>query len=412
MEYLCSEPILWISSQVYCEFMVRRIEELRFLQVRFFKQPRLNYGIMTSIIVHLLRNVSFVVPAKHPHLVEALRDMSYEGVIQRFGMFFLQDLNPNTGELLVISQEDSPDVVIRLTFRVQKGQKSRNPNRSHVVQQTTKATPEYPLGEHPTWNQLIHCLQTDPASIMHSQRWIANRTWGEYASELFIAFTNDIWLTLDPLRLRNNLGSVTTIDDAMQSWSISHLVNNLISVRFLPNSHGLDKNTKQSWDFSTLLDVFFPDVHSLPQNAVWTHFSKRHGYLHKYQEYQDSLPVEQFLDIKQDLETLLGHTQCLPNSAKATDSRPGKLWTGFHGTVDMRTNSRCYKLKGIGSAKQIRRKVMRINLPSHQVATRLDQAQGISTRASKKSQAQDRRTARSKNKRIPPHGRDGAHDVV
>ncbi|KAG8217040.1 hypothetical protein J3R82DRAFT_7369 [Butyriboletus roseoflavus] len=116
-EYLDSDPILWVSSPVYCDFMIRRIEELQCLQVRFFRNPQPNHGIMSSIIVHLLRNVAFAVPAKHPHLTEALSDLSYEAIIQRFGIFFLHDLDPETGELASIAQIDNADVKFRLASR-------------------------------------------------------------------------------------------------------------------------------------------------------------------------------------------------------------------------------------------------------------------------------------------------------
>ena len=146
--------------------MIRRIEELRFLQVHFFKELRSNYGTMTSIIVHLLWGMSFIVPAKQTHLIEGLRDLSCEGVSQHFGMFFLQDLNLVTGELLVVAQIDNADIELKLTLHVKKLRKSRNPTGLCSAHQNTEASMEYPLGEWPTWNELGHCLDKDPTCIM------------------------------------------------------------------------------------------------------------------------------------------------------------------------------------------------------------------------------------------------------
>ncbi|KAH7881973.1 hypothetical protein F5I97DRAFT_1932054 [Phlebopus sp. FC_14] len=217
-EYLDSNPILWVSSKVYCDFMIRRLEELRFLQVRFFKRPQSNYGIMTSIIVHLLRNVSFSIPGKHTHVIEALRDLSFEAIVQCFGMFFLQDLDPVTGELLVIAQKDDADVAFRLTSRMKKKVvKSRNYLEPRFMPQSPEAITEYPLGEWPTWEELVHCLDEDPIRIMHCWRWNGIQTWDKYASDLFIAFTNDMWLALDPARLRNPLDTMITLQEAIKS---------------------------------------------------------------------------------------------------------------------------------------------------------------------------------------------------
>ena len=193
---------------------MRRIKELQFLQVHFFKNPQPNYGIMTSIIIHLLHNISFVIPAKHPHLTEALRDMSYEGIIQWFGMFFLQDLDPVTGELVVISQEDNKDVAYRLASHVARNKKSRNPSKPHFAQGNSDMTAKYPLGEWLTWNELVHCPDTDPTHVFSPWRWSMIQAWDEYASNLFIAFTKDMWLALDPSWLQNHFIPVTTLKEA------------------------------------------------------------------------------------------------------------------------------------------------------------------------------------------------------
>ena len=125
MEYLESNPILWVSSQIFCSFIIWRIEELRFIQVCFFKEPWSTYGIMINIIIHLLHNVYFSILAMYPDLIEALRDMSYEGIIQHFGMFFLQDLNPVTREIPVISQTNGTDLQNKLAMHVRKLHKNR-----------------------------------------------------------------------------------------------------------------------------------------------------------------------------------------------------------------------------------------------------------------------------------------------
>ncbi|KAH7917549.1 hypothetical protein BV22DRAFT_994939, partial [Leucogyrophana mollusca] len=362
-EYLQSDPILWIPSRVYCDFMIRRIEELRFVQVQFFKQPQPNYGIMTSIIVHLLRNVSFAVPAKHPHLTEALRDLSSEGIIQRFGMFFLHDLDPVTGELAVIAQEDSADVRFRVAPRGGKNKRSRNTTQ-RPVQWNAEPTAEYPLGERPTWKDLTHCLKTDPTRIVLPWKWNSLRVWDEYTSDLFVAFTKDMWLTLDPSRLRNHINTPTTLEGAMEMWSVSYAVQNLLSVHFIPNSHGLDIQANHSYDcdFANFLEVFFPEPDAVSSAAVWRSFTQANGYLHMYWDHKTTLSAERFRILKENLQKLLSYTQCLPSSTKSGPSTHGKVWTGALGTVKMRTNSNIYRLKGIGKSKRTTRKVMRLNL--------------------------------------------------
>ena len=271
---------------------------------------------------------------------------------------------------------------------------------------------EYPLGEWPTWNMVVDCLERDPICIMKTFSWNI-RTWDAYASELFIAFTNDLWLGVEPSRFRKHPVHASTLQEAVKSWTVSHVCETLLSVRFLPNSHGLNKKSKRNWDFSALLEVFFPEIESLRKDSGWRRFSQKNGYLHMYSEFKARLSVEQFHNVNKSLAELLSHTQCLPNSTKATDTAQGRVWTGFRGTIDMRTNSKFYMLKGIGSAKSksMARKVMRINLPTHQVVTRLDEAQGIHEMASRKIQRREKRSGRSRNKRIPPSRREGVHDM-
>ena len=80
---------------------------------------------MINIIIHLLHNVYFSILAMYPDLIEALMDMSYEGIIQHFGMFFLQDLNPVTREIPVISQTNGTDLQNKLAMHVRKLHKNR-----------------------------------------------------------------------------------------------------------------------------------------------------------------------------------------------------------------------------------------------------------------------------------------------
>jgi hypothetical protein len=392
--YFESEPILWIPSEIFCRFLSRRIHELEAIQLRLYKSPPPNYGLLTSIIVHLMRNVSFSVSSKRSYLTEALCDLNYESTIHRFGMFFLHDLDITQGQLHPVMQRDNGDVDKAMGLHKKGKKRATRTMAAILTHHPDLPNDSFPLGEAPTWSDLQSCLKHDPIKLI--KPWVWNSAWDKDAdtSELFNGFTNDVWLALDHKVLSKPLSRTRTLKDSMELWSVASIKTNFLDVSFIPNGQGISKKKKSCWSFRDLASKYFPDpTVPLAPKSAWSGF-REHGYLKRYQELKDRLTPARFKHLQNNLKLLFDNIQCLPSHGKPG----GRIWKSRLGTVEILTNPKHYKLKSIGNTpRTARKKVIRVNAHPAEVSARLGEIHsGIPTRVSKKS----RRAASRANKKI------------
>jgi hypothetical protein len=398
-----------MPSDILCEFFSRRLQGLQTAQSLLFKLSPPNYGILTSILTHLIRNIPFAIPSKKTYLTEALRDLNHEPIIERFGMFFLHDFDVAQGLLPTISQEDNGEVV-RAMVANRKGRKRHpRPAIKTTMDTNTDASRSYPLGERPTWDEVRGCLQADPLLLMRP--WVWKQAWDvdEDTSELFVQFTVDFWLTLEERVFRQPLiRQVTTLEEAMGMWSISAINERLLNVSFLPNSYGISerKSSPSSCSFQSLASTYFPDPEvPMAPNSPWRIFRER-GYLRRFGELKAILSDEDFATIKSNLSILLGRVQALPYSLTSEGNRRGRLWKSSLGTIDMLTNPQHYKLCKLSSSRKSTKRVTRVKAHPTTISVRLDEAHlGISIKSGKRRKqkaANLNKSAQSRNRRHPP----------
>jgi len=73
-----------------------------------------NYGIITSLLSHMVQRVGISPVVKDPYMVRALAEVHFNGVSRHFGCFFLHDLDHTTGHLPDVQREDPPGLLIAL----------------------------------------------------------------------------------------------------------------------------------------------------------------------------------------------------------------------------------------------------------------------------------------------------------
>src|ERR1700733_11057896 len=87
------EPILAVKSELYFGFQIRRVKELKNVQIHFSRYRPANYGTITSVLMHMLRHIPHSPAAQTGYLRDALRDLHFDKVMDKFGSFFLHDLD-------------------------------------------------------------------------------------------------------------------------------------------------------------------------------------------------------------------------------------------------------------------------------------------------------------------------------
>ena len=66
-DFLATEPILWLPSKVWFKYLAARVEELEMLQRRLQQIHPPNYGVLTSLVCYLIREVTStqLIPPAH-----------------------------------------------------------------------------------------------------------------------------------------------------------------------------------------------------------------------------------------------------------------------------------------------------------------------------------------------------------
>src|ERR1700728_3314532 len=100
-------PILAVKTEVYFKFQIRRMKELQNVQTHLSKYRPANYGTMTAVLMHMIRHIPHSPVAQTGYLRDALRDLRFHEVMDRFGTFFLHDLDLEHATLFEIEQDSN-----------------------------------------------------------------------------------------------------------------------------------------------------------------------------------------------------------------------------------------------------------------------------------------------------------------
>jgi hypothetical protein len=324
-------------------------------------------GIITGVLVHLIRCIDTTPLVVSPHVKESLALLKMREVQQRFGWMVLHDLNidadhagsseDGTGTdsdkniLEEVQEKDGLDVLRSLGV-------GRNNSRQRKRRRKAPGSDPsiaYPLGTMPTWTELVKAIRENPSRIMRS--WSYNSIWtaSAIAAQLFIKFSQQMWLFAHPAWTGGDDRSFPTLQEAMKSWSIESIDENLSGIVFLPCNakvKGAPRGRPEK-SFSERAKIYFPDDKDdrPPTNSPWGNFWKYPCYIWEYHRTLHDL------DDEDDVENLDGHLkdlfqniQCLPNSQGFTASFAGRLWSkSKEDGLEVVTNPVYYKIVEVGA---------------------------------------------------------------
>ncbi len=425
--FLSTEPILWLSSQLWFEFLSRRLQVLNLAHERIWKKHPENFGVVNGLFAFLMQSVIFTPPIVNWYVRESLTALRFRASCDTFGMFFLdlEDLNsPWRIEGLV--KVDETVIIRHLQIKVIRRHK---PKPERAVKEELSG---YPLGEEPTWNEITVSLQGNPMTLI--PKWFDGlppnliKDYGScqahsaefLASKIFIKFTKDVWGLLN-LSWRNDRCTITPISlsDALRCWSVDFMAEQLSNAEFIPCKTGSEGGPgRRSQKFSKRLELYFP-VHSIQndkRNKFWNLMEERPGYIWLYRKtISDQEDISEH--INECLEHLLHHCQCLPESALSQGS--SYFWRVKKQKIIVLTNINYYRIKKVGNVQSsaARKATQGIRAPpahcSYQLAqVNLLEAEGydhkvvqkaIRAKARKdKLKLLGRKSKRSKNYREPP----------
>jgi hypothetical protein len=387
--YLEGNPILWVKSSVLLDFIDRRMVELKNLQLMLFKSPPTNYKTLTCLIMHLIQCIPTNPSPRYGFLRDALVQIRFSSVMHRFGAFFLHGLNVDIGTIEEVDLKDSREAQNAIKVVVRRKNLIQMPN--------TCPTLEYPLGKSPAWSQIVETFASNPQLLIKD--WIWDEIWNHHtlASKLFIQFTVDIWLAVNPNFLCQPLPHPDTMEEAMATWAVASLTDVFTHCIFQPSNYGLTGASirgRPGKGFKEMVDTFFPTeevTRTYKKKSVWTPFVST-GYIKDYHIVCLKIGNNGREELHKALVHIFEGLQCLPMSLQASQKNGGKIWNSIRGSVRFITNPVYYCLDSIGANKKAASKAIKVKATAAVIESRLrEEHHGVPTKVTTRQQRETRR---------------------
>jgi hypothetical protein len=387
--------------------VARRVTELSNVQRQLsIMQARPdNYGLITSILSHMLQHTGVSAVTTDGDVVRALADVRFQEIKQRFGCFFLHNLDIEKGSLPDIEATDPPGVLWAL-----KGKKAvPEKDPPEATNGTDQSSARFI-----TWEVLCSSLNTKgpTGAVIKSFTWHPKFLEFSVAEELFRDFTYQFW--------RLTLGSAfevlkhppISMRQAMELWTLQSInlrIKHGVEYSLVPSSDelkGAVPEKSQPHRFGSLRLRFFPEPGtSVHPKSCWGALFKS-GYVGKYHKALGGLG-DAGESLKHALDGIFRNLQLLPFNP-GLPSTPAPLWRNKKAVFTLLVNSVYIEVL----ERTIKRAEVRVRgsgnrklMSRPQVMKMLQEGQGDPHLPKKQSQ----RRGRAKNWRQPPRPKQGPH---
>lgn len=356
----------------------------------------------------MLQHVGITPIVKERDVIQALRDLHFHPISQRFGCFFLHDLDLTTGKLPGIEKEDS--ATLQAVLNVEKATPT-DPKK------TTNPAGGQP-GRQVSWSQLCHNLNLARYSLVTKKPFKWNSSWLIYsiAEEIFCTFTSQWWMALATSGFGEVKRAPTSLEEAMGLWtvdSVNSRINFSFNYELVPSADTLSGNIPQinrQYIFERLRERFFPEQVTDVVSPQWSVFF-RCGYIKDYYE-----AIEAFGDggkaLREALDGIFTKIQILPYNP-GYPSTGASLWRWKGKVVTLLFNSLYVEMleKTIKPAEvEVRGKGHKKMLTGAQLERKVC-GNEIVVREPKKSMAHRRGKQKNWRQPPPPRRRKGEEHV-
>jgi len=353
-----SRPILWLPSEIWFEFLDRRLGILAETQANLYRLRPSNYGVLSGLLAYLMQSVMFTPPLVNTFVRESLAALQYRRLCDSFGMFFLHTLDLERNPCLEdILQADSADPGIKRILGELKAPGARFVRPARVA--GDEAGDIYPIGRNPTWAEIKRSLEGNPFDIvsqwefpmnLQSYSDAPNSSIEGKACKIFIRFCRALWVSIHPGWLA--LGEVpepATIEEALECWSLHSVVKHTMNIEFRPCNSGRFKGVSgaRTASFGERWKIYFVDE-GVVLPTRFQAFGEETGYIHLYRQTVRPLNTDDTRELNRCLEELLSNCQCLPDSDLAR-ARNAAIWKVDKGKMIILVNADHLRIEGVGT---------------------------------------------------------------
>jgi hypothetical protein len=342
----------------------------------------------------------------------ALNRLYQGGVMERFGMFFVDDLDPDDMERININlgAEDGCDVIRDHKAALAARRPAKTKQSGGIQLTESHITADYPWGETISWGMLHRLCKQHPVDFLRKFHFhqMDMESGPLYDIELlFISFTRETWLGIHEAFLPAGVRpQPNSLEDSMEVWSCQNILTRLGGrCTFIPSIYGLEGAPKAKdldISFEALRSLFFPTPNqSFKENTIWAGYSEQNGYIWRYWEVLEKFKndPDKVHALHQGLDRIFKQLQCLPQS-KANSN----LWHATQGSVCFLINPCYYRIRGISTTAKISNLgPQRPQVSKAELRKRLNPYDSIAKK--RKRNSNNKRSIKQKNYRKPPKKR-------
>jgi hypothetical protein len=404
-----------------------RLKRLTELHERLYQRQRhpLNYGILTGIFAFMMQSVLFTPPEINTYVRESLNLLCFRETVERFGMFFLHDLDITLNDCLPeILKMDDADVYRSLKISPHRTRRIRLRDARNEPEVEVDGD-QYPIGPTPTWAELEKAMENEPWSILRRWEWPeeldelarpdAYDNNISMAIDLFQSFTSQIWAILHPVWKTSTADTAPfqprNLKEALEFWTLDQLHKRLVSYVLQPCNAGLrgDIPGQRMQPFNERWRLYMDPDASSAMGARWDTLREPYGLIGRYQNALKKLSPIDRDNLYTTLETLFSYCQCLPRT-----SQKG-VWAIDGEKVILLANPTYYKINAIRAGRSGRRKPthtsktvfqsMLIQLAGYtsNIAARAVAVKRMLHKAVEaRKQSNSKRSGKARNRRAPP----------
>jgi hypothetical protein len=366
---------------------------------------------MTVIITYLMRFVMVTPRVDHDTLKDSIQSLRFDGIMDRFGMVFIHDLDLRSLKLPGIDQRDTAKLMDL------GGNVIRRPPPHHMKKIARpwqlgdgQHQNDFPWGPAPSWQRISDLLRTECCTFLRPWEYVHGNEGDIAFHRLFIRFTRDIWLSMGTRIVNaNRLPNPRSIEDAMRTWTPQNIEQILGPERchFLPSTHGLTGNFPKhvcSKSFANMRNIFFPGLEvDIPENSIWSAYTDNDAYIQIYHDYLQRWSQHDVNMLNNYLDQVFSNLQCLPPS-KSPEAGGTTIWSAVKGKVQFVTNPSFYRIREVGGTEHDQVRPIRPQISSKQLVARIQDTHGGAKAVKSRTRVRTK-SIKTRNKRNPPRNK-------
>ncbi|KAI6028031.1 hypothetical protein PISMIDRAFT_23207 [Pisolithus microcarpus 441] len=294
--FLASNAILWIPSKVWFELQARQVRALQMVQISLKELDPPNLGILTGIICHMIQCTPSTPITLDYHVCESVALLQFSRVCERFGLFFLSDLDMwKAPHLKEVWKCDDLEVLKLIQAKLMKPDGHSAWPRIALDDDKER----FPSRNMPTWSRQLSHLEL-------------------VVGKLFVQFTCQLWIQMEDAWLMDpeKRPEPMSLEDAVKCWTLNTTFKTIWACTFKPCNAEVPGSMEP-------------------------------GYISEYHKLMKDRTVLEQLEVTNHLAKIFSLLQTFPDTTKGSAKTPGKTWRVEDERVVLVTNPKFYNFEGI-----------------------------------------------------------------